>query len=97
MLRGQYPRPTTHPHPRRALRHRARRGGVQSTRASRVIGQRRLLLCLHGRQPLHKVLVHNLCPLVAQRNHARLHADGLELRAVEVVGAAAELLKVDLR
>lgn len=38
-----------------------------------------------------------LCGVSAQGEHAGLYADGLELRSVEVVCGARQLLKVDIR
>mmetsp|Transcript_18452 Transcript_18452/g.46683 ORF Transcript_18452/g.46683 Transcript_18452/m.46683 type:complete len:537 (-) Transcript_18452:109-1719(-) len=62
----------------------------------RVVVERGLLLGLHRGDALHKVLVAHLGAVAPQRQHARLHAHRLELRGVEVVGRARQLLKVDV-
>mmetsp|Transcript_4816 Transcript_4816/g.9962 ORF Transcript_4816/g.9962 Transcript_4816/m.9962 type:complete len:201 (-) Transcript_4816:1065-1667(-) len=64
--------------------------------ASGVVRERGLLLGLHRSDALYEIFVVDLRRLAAERQHARLNAHGLELRAVEVVRAPAELLEVHL-
>ena len=61
-----------------------------------VVRKRSLLLGLHCGDTLDEILVMNLGRVAPQREHARLDAHRLELRTIEVVGATAKLLKVDL-
>mmetsp|Transcript_7696 Transcript_7696/g.26505 ORF Transcript_7696/g.26505 Transcript_7696/m.26505 type:complete len:458 (+) Transcript_7696:35-1408(+) len=64
---------------------------------SSVVVQAGLLLRPDLDDALVEVLVVHLRGVPPEREHASLHAYGLELRAVEVLGAPAQLVKVDVR
>ncbi len=63
---------------------------------SGIVVQRRLLLGLDLHDALHKVLVVDIGRVPPQGQHACLHTHRLELRCVEVVRGAGQLLKVDV-
>lgn len=56
-----------------------------------------LLLRLHLQDSLHVIFVVQLCGPTSQRYHTSLHAYSFALSTIEVVGAASQLLVVDIR
>lgn len=56
-----------------------------------------LLLCLDLQDSLHVIFVVQLCGPTSQCYHAGLHAHGFALSSIEIVGAASQLLIVDVR
>mmetsp|Transcript_106734 Transcript_106734/g.333872 ORF Transcript_106734/g.333872 Transcript_106734/m.333872 type:complete len:212 (-) Transcript_106734:122-757(-) len=67
---------------------------AHSSRDSRVVVEVALLLGLHRVDARHVVLVAELRGSPAERLHASLHADGLELGPVEVLRAPGQLGEV---
>jgi len=61
-----------------------------------IVVQGTLLLGRNNVDGLHEVLVLDDGRIPAQSNHARLHGHGLHLCAVEVLGAAGQLLEVHI-
>lgn len=56
-----------------------------------------LLLGLDLQDPLHVIFMVQLCGPAAQRYHTCLHTHSFALGSIEVVGAASQLLVVDIR
>ena len=65
--------------------------------SSGVVLEIGLLLGLDLQDSLHVILVVQLSGSTAQRDHPSLHTHGFALGSVEVVGAASQLLVVDVR